>query len=120
MTDPARHRTLTLPPDLAAFAAMVVLPGSEELPAHVRRFPGLRLKAPFTVDVDDRGWYRVAFHDPRTGERHVGYLRADWMADRLRRGGGWRAAVDRVRAWWWARSAGDAELRLLWLAHRSA
>jgi hypothetical protein len=119
MTYQARHRTLTLPPDLATFAAMVVLPGSAEVAAHVRRFPGLTLKAPLELDVDDRGWYRAVFHHPRTGERHVGYLRAEWAADRLRRSGGWRAVVERVRAWWWTYSAGEAELRLLWMAHRS-
>jgi len=112
------RRTLTLPPDLATLAAMIVLPGSAEMAAHVSRFPNLSLKAPLQLEVDDRGWYRVSLRDRKTGEVEAGHLRADTAADLIRRRGGWAAAMERVRAWWWARSGREAELRLRWLAGR--
>src|SRR5687767_4140015 len=72
------RRTLTLSPEVAKFAAMIVLPGTTDPAAHRTRFPRLTVEPPFALSQDEEGWLRVTLVDPRKGRSETSYLRADW------------------------------------------
>jgi hypothetical protein len=108
------RRTLTLTPEVATFAAMIVLPGTTDRAAHRTRFPRLTVEAPLNLAVDEDGWLRVTLVDPKTGRTEAGYVRADWAEHRMRQLGGWSEAAERIRSHWWRATGRDAELAQRW------